>query len=345
MPTSTTDLSAATRELHVRSVVDQVYCRVAFLEELERRGQITYKGGKYIDRLVDTDEIDDQGQDYTENEPLTDAKKDTLEKPLFYFKKSQMPLRYGVDEELQNIEAMSEIQLLDLAKNLVKKGQKGVRIRLQKQLFNEGSATPVTDSGKKFLSLISALNHDTAYGGLTRTLSSNTNDWWQGSDPAGLNDVITSSSQDTGYVLTKNNLRKWINESTITDTMESDDDLYIMMCPSLWDKLAAEMESSIEGYKASDHQRQGIKKMNFDGHQIVSVPYLQKSTTMQKWVFILNMQHWELRVHSSRKFKLTDFKWQGDQINGYDCYLARILYAGNFVCWKPSSSMWLSNVT
>lgn len=338
------DLSNATRELHVRSLVDQVFYQMPVLEELQRRSQITYTGGTTIKRLVDTAEIDDQGQEYTENEPLTDAKTDTLEKPSFNWKKAQLPLRYGVDEELQNVEAMEEIQLLDLAKHLVTKGHRGAKLRLNKQIWNEGSETAVADSGKKFLSIISALDHDSTYGGLARTFSTNTRDWWQGADPAGLNEVVSSSNQDTAYNLTLFNLRKWINETSVAHNMEQEDDLYICMCPTLWDKLAAEMESRVGGYKPSDHQRQGIRKMDLDGHQVVSVPYLQKSSTTKQWLTILNMRYWELRIHKRRNFKLTDFKWQGDQTNGYDFWLARILWSGNFVCWKPNSSLWLSNV-
>jgi hypothetical protein len=52
-----------------------------------------------------------------------------------------------------------------------------------------------------------------------------------------------------------------------------------------------------------------------------------------------------LRIHTSRDFQMTDFVWQGDRVNGYDKWLARILVAGNLVCWKPNGSMWLNNVT
>lgn len=339
-----TDLDLATRELFERTLVDQVFYGLPFLEELQRRRQITYTGGKYIERLVDTAEIDDQGQDYTANEPLTDAKTNTLEKPRFQWKRSQLPLRYDVDEELQNVGADNEVQLLNVAEHLVTKGQRGVKVRLSKQLFNDGSTTPVADTGKKFLSLVSALNHDTAYGGISRTLSSDTNDWWQGSDPAGLLESISSSSQDTQVNLTLYNLRKWINETNVAHNMEAEDDLYIMMCPTLWDKLAGEMESRLSGYKPSPYQRQGIRKMDFDGHQVVSVPYLQKSATTKTWLFICNMKYWELRIHAKRAFKLTDFEWQGKVTNGYDFMLARILWSGNFVTWKPSASLWLSNV-
>ena len=338
------DLSKATRELFVRSLVNQVFYKLPFLEELQRRRQIAFKGGTSIKRLVDTAEIDDLAQDYSVNEPLTDGKKETLEKPSFTWRNSQLPLRYDADEELENVTAGHEEQLLDVSEHLAKKGQKGVKIRLEKQLFNDGSTTAVADSGKKFQSLISALDHDTTYGTLSRDLSGGTRDWWQGSDPAGLLESISSSSQDTPYNLTLYNLRKWINETNIAHNMESEADLYIMMCPTLWDKLAAEMESRLGGYKAGDFQRQGIRKMDFDGHQVVSCPYLQKSSTTKTWLFILNMADWELRIHTSRPFKLTDFVWQGQNVNGYDMKLARILWKGNFMCWKPNGSMWMSNV-
>ncbi len=338
------DLSNATRELFLRTLVNQIFYKLPVLEELQRRRQITFKGGTSIKQLVDTAEIDDQGQDYAANEPLTDSKTDTLEKPSFTIKLAQLPLRYDVNDELQNHDADKEIQLLNLSKHLTKKGHRGAKIRMSNQIWNSGSVTPVDESGTKFQSIVSALDHDATYGGLTRSFSSGTRDWWQGADPAGLNESISSSSQDTQVNLTLYNLRKWINETSVTHNMESEDDLYICMCPTLWDKLAAEMESRVGGYKPSNYQRQGIRKMDLDGHQIVSVPYLQKSDTTKKWVVIMNMQYWELRIHTKRNFKLTDFKWQGDRTNGYDYWLARILWAGNFVCWKPNSSMWLSNV-
>ena len=83
----------------------------------------------------------------------------------------------------------------------------------------------------------------------------------------------------------------------------------------------------------------------FDGHEVVSVPYLQTSSTMKTWVFILNLQYWELRIHNQRNFNMTGFKWQGDVANGYDYWLARIMVQGNLMCWKPNSSMWLSNIS
>lgn len=342
---STTDLDKATRELFVKGLVDQVHMRTPVIEELQRREQVNHTGGKYIERLIDTADIDDLVQTYETNDSLTDEKKTTLEKPRFTWRKTQIPLRYDADEELENISADKTIQLLNLAKHLVTKGHRGLKKWFETQMFNSGSATPIADGDKtNWQSLVSALNHDTTYGTISRSFSAGTHDEWQGADPAALNENVSTSAQDTSYTLTKNNLKKWINETDVADSMDSPEDLMILMCPTLWDKLAAEMEAHTI-YKAGKKQSQGIVSMIYDGHEIVQVPYLQRTSTMRSWVFILNLRYYELRIHTKRNFKLTPWKWQGEQSNGYDFMLARILLQGNFVCWKPKSSMWLSSVS
>lgn len=343
---STTDLTKATRELHLRSLIDQVHMNIPVVEALQQRNQITYQGGTDVKRLVDTDTIDDLVQEYTVNEALTDEKKTTLEKPSFTMKYFQMPLRYDADEYLQNVTAGKEEQLLDLAAHLVKKGQKDIRLYLCKKIFNTGSTTGVADGAEGMQSLVSALDSDVTYGTLPRAIGSGVNDWWQGADPAGLNEVVTSSSQATATNLTISNLRKWITESSVAHNMERQDDLYICMCPTLYNKLRAEMEAKMQYQPAKgDTANQGFQKMILDDHTIASVPYLQTTSEMKSWLFILNLNFWELRFHTERNFKMTDFKWQGENANGYDYWLARIMCLGNFVCWKPKSSMWLSNVS
>ena len=342
---ATIDLTKATRELFIRSLVDEVYMATPVVEELQRRNQITYTGGRFIERLVDTDEIDDLMQEYTPNTALTDEAKDTLEKPRFTWKYAQLPLRYDVDEYTQNILAGNEEQLLDLADQLVSKGQNATRLWLNRKVFNSGSTTSVVDGATSFQSLNSALNHDATYGTLARSWSGGTNDWWQGSDPSGLNQNTSTSTQDTAYNLTISNLRKWITETDVAHHMKLPTDLYITMCPTLFNKLRAEMEAKVQYKPTGDTQKQGFNKMELDGHTIVSVPYLQTTSTMRTWVHILNLNFWELRIHTARNFKMTDFKWQGENSNGYDFWLARILISGNFMCWKPNGNLWLSNVS
>jgi hypothetical protein len=253
---STADLTKATRELFVRSLVNQVMYRTPIIERLQRQDQITFDGGLDIRRLVDTDTIDDTVQEYTVNEALTDQKKTTLEKPVFKWKYNQMPLRYDADEYTENIlTSDSEIQLLDLAEHLVKTGQRDMRRYLETVVFNKGSTTPHTDSGKPFQSLISALDSDNTYGTISRSISAGTNDWWQGADPNDLTINISASNQDTATNLTVANTRKWVAETDVMHYMETPQELSYAMCPTLFNKLRAETESKLIYNEPKDARR------------------------------------------------------------------------------------------
>jgi hypothetical protein len=348
------DLSVATRELFERTVKHQVFMQTPILEELQRRTQVTYSGGKYIERLVDTAEVNSLAQAYTSNEALSDGKVDTLEKPRFNFKLLQQPMKYDVDEFLQNHNAGTEEQLLDLASFLVEKSQRGIKLALRNMMYNvnpsgtTGSETGVGASTKYFQSLLSALDHDVTYGGISRTLSTSTNGWWQGSDPSGRPDAITTSTQNTATNLSIANFRKWL--IPIEQYTEKMSDLYVVMCPTLWNKLRAELEAKGQHAQLNaDKLRFGIHQFEIDGAQIVKDPYLEngygEANTTENWVFVLNLNDWELRIHKDRNMKQTEFKWQGENSNGHDYWLARILCSGNLINWKPNGSMWLQNVS
>ena len=347
------DLSIATRELFIRSVKNQVFMQTPILEELERRSKVTYSGGKYIERLVDTDEVNSLGQAYTTNEALSDGKKDTLEKPRFNFKLYQQPMKYDVDEYLQNHNAGTEEQLLDLAEFLVTKSTRGIKLAMRNMMYNadpsgtSGSETGVGDSSKYFQSLLSALDHTvTTYGNTARSFTNNA--WWLGSDPSGRPDSIAASTQDTATNISIANLRKWI--IPIMQYSEKMSDLYVVMCPTLWNKLRAELEAKGQ-HEALDKDklRYGIQQFTIDGMMVVSDPWLEngwgEALSTENWVFILNLNDCELRIHNDRNFKQTEFKWQGENANGHDYWLARILLSGNLINWKPNGSLYLSNVS
>jgi len=341
------DLTETTRELFIRSLVDAVHMRTPVLEDLQRRRQISFSGGTAIERLVSYDNLDDLMQVYEPNDALTDGKKNILATPSFTHRYGQLPLRYNVEEKLKNHHADKEIQKLNLAKFLVTKGHDAVKLFLSAQIFNTGSTTGIADGDKSSMqSIVSALGHDVTYGGLARALGGpGTRDWWQGCDGSGLIAEVGTSTQGDAKNITINNLRKWIYETDVYHYMDGMDNLQVFLCPTLYNKLRAEMESKVI-YNPGLKQKQGITSMYLDGGiEIVSVPYLQTSSTMRSWVFIMNMKWFELRIHTERNFNLTPFVWQGDRSNGHDFWLARIMWAGNFVCWKPNSSLWLSNVS
>ncbi len=340
------DLSIATRELWNRTVVDQIYMATPFVDDLVQRKKVTFSGGTEIKRPMVRDTMEDLMQVYDVMTPLTDGKKDMLETASFTYRMGQLPLRYHVDEYLQNIGADNDVQIINYAKFIVKQGQEAARMWMNSQIFNSGSNTPIADSDKTaFQSIVSALNHDTAYGGLTRTFSSGTNTWFQSADAGALNENVSSSVQDTATTLSIANIRKWVYETDVSAHLKSPADLRILLCPTLFNKIRAEAEGKVQ-YNPGINQKQGVGKFTLDDNlTFVSVPYLQKTAITRAWLFILNLEEWELRIHTKRNWDMTDFVWQADRSGGRDYWLARMMIAGNFICWKPNSNLWLTSVS
>lgn len=350
-----TNLETVTRDLFVGGVEDEVYTRIAFTEELLKRKQITTKGGKNITKPIDYAEVDSLAQAYSSNEPLTDGEVTSLAAPTFSWKKVQLPMKYDGDVEIQNLNANDTEQMVDIGEYIVKKAHRGMKLKLNKMLFNEGSVTTTNynDSGKNFQSIVHALLHeDTAttgtYGGIARDISAGLRNWYQGADPVLINSSVAegsalSSSQNTAYSLTIANLRKWI--IPVQHHMQAKKDIMVVMCPTLFNRLKAECQAQMVFKEDNDTANVGFNKMYIDGHQIVDCDYLETSSTMKSWVFILNMDTWEIRINSARNFKQTKFKWCGDLPNGVDYYLARILLAGNSICWNPAANMMLRNIS
>jgi len=353
MAYSNADLSIVTRELLTKGRINQVYLKMPFIESLQERAQVITRGGKTIDKIVDTAEIDDLAQTYRlgSGDVLTDGEKEIKAQPSFGWKAATLSLRYGSDVEIMNTFAGSKEQLVAFADDLAQRGQRGMKIKLEKMIFNDGSTTTTNygDSGTNFQSLVNALKHDDTYGGITRTLSSGTANYWQGADPE-FNPATTAagtspgtSSQSTAYNFTIANLRNWLIQ--IGMHVDSMSDIEVYTSPVLFNKMKAEAEAKGVYEPGKNKMDVGFRDMTVDGYRIVQVPRLQTSATMKKWVFITNMAKWELRIHPQRDFMMTDFKHQAEVINGVDQYLARIFLAGNLVTWQPNASMFLSNVS
>jgi len=350
------NLSTITRDLVQRTIHEQVYRRMAFLDELQKRSQIITSGGKTIKGIADYAEVDDLAQAYSTDEQLTDGEKTTLTMPYWNWKKVQIPMKYDGDVEIQNLNAGKEEQLVDLAEYIAKKATIGIRIKLEKMVANGGGAAydaEYSDGGNSFNSMVHGLLHeDTAttgtYGHLARDISAGLRNWWQGADPGSIFQNIAegtaaSSTQGTAVDLCMANLRKWI--IPVQHSIQAKKDLMIVCCPTLYQKFKAEMMSFMQYEGAKDTADVGFNKMYFDGHQFVDWDYLETSAVMKKWVFVLNLATWQLHFNKARNFKMTPFKWCGDLPGGYDFYLARILLAGNCFTTQPNANMFLTNVT
>jgi hypothetical protein len=336
-PSSNDNLESTTRNLWKKVVVPQVLLRSPVFAKLMTSRQFVWKAGKNITATVDTAETDDTSQFYTVGEGMTATRKTTLDRPYFGRKYLQTPIVMDVDEILDN-DGTSEESVIDLAEFLVKKAVRATRIKTIKAMYASGS----TDAGSAFQSLYQALEHDTAYGHLTRTIASSTNTWWQG---ASLGDTYTD--QATGRTISVSLIRQCT--SKLSEHADNPGDIFYVMGPSLYLTLQAQIDGSIK-YRPGPMVKYGFMSFMIDGAEIIMDDYLTDTnlpdeTNPDQWLFGLNSADWEVRLHPKRAFTLKPFVWQGDRADSADQELSRVMAAGNLVCWKPRGSILLTAVT
>lgn len=341
---SSKNMTNACRELWEPGVVEQVFTAIPLFAALLMARRIKVRGGSSIKKTVDYDEMDDLAQEYAgANEQLTSAKKDFLDSASFKWKKFQVPIEYDEEEESE-ARGGTDVSPVDLVEVKVRKGLRAAKIKLYKMMYDKPSATSDTDKG--FQGLADALKHDYTYGGLTRATTV-TNSWWQGASIAG-----SFADNGTAYTASIATFRNAFNAISINVEKVTD---ALAVCGSvIFERLRSQIEASglNTNLGKTPLGKYGFTAIEIDGIEVVRDPFLDKKVwgaganeDTSKWFFMLNKPDWELRLFPGRDLSvMTPFKHQGENINGYDKYLARVYVKGNLVCWKPNGSIWLSNV-
>lgn len=335
------NITATTREMWLRSVKHQVFYQMPLLTALILRKQLTIEGTA-IKVPVGVASLKSLTQNYSdENTPLTSGSKTIFGTAQFNYKLKQTPVKYGVNEELQNITASSETQMVDLMKEMVSTAQESTKQSLNDDMYQYASATSDTDEG--FQSIPDALDHSRKYGGITSNTT--TMAWWNG---ASIERSYTDrNTQRTPSIQT---LRKC--RAAVQQYVQKPSDLLIICGSPIFQALQSEIEARhLYTQNGSALAKFGFTSMIIDGMEVVEDPFLNLNLQgtssgyrTDQWLFMLNLNDWECRMHPKRAMKFTGFTWQGDRENGTDSYLARILTAGNLYCKKPNGSIWLSNV-
>jgi hypothetical protein len=353
------DLNNLTRDLHGKSWLVEYMKKNPVTALMLRRKSLKFTGGQKYYQSADTDTHEDLVQDYSVNEQLTHGVKDTTQEIKFRRKKFQCPVQIDVDEELENSRQTKDgTQLHNLAKFRVRKANEAVRVHIRKLMYRGVTRSgAATDSNKYMQGLNNALTVDHTYGEVTRTYSAGTKAdagfWFQ---PMG--GVVNSTAQGTtAVVISISQMRTWFEP--LEDLETDDTDLVTILGGTLWLSLQAEAEARSMPYKleAGGVAKQGFKEMILDGRRIIKDPFLKSAnnTTMgettaaagalERRVYGLNLRHWDMFIDPSRQFKLTDFFDQKKIAGGADFELARVLFAGNLVCWKPGPQLYYANVT
>lgn len=328
------DLAAATRDAFHKTVIEEVFCPIPIVSMLIENGRVSWTGGEYIKRNVKTANGKSNAQNYFPNEPLTVGTASRLQTPKFGWKYKQMPLSYQVQDFIGNKYANEEERLLDIVAFITEQGQEDMMLSLQDDLWS----TSNSESDRAIEGVVLALTHDNTYGGLTRATTV-TNEWWQGASISGDyddNDTARSVSLSTwrSIIDTVNKYRK-----------RKANRLYAFCGSTIFRALQSVAEArDVNAYKGLTLARYGHTGVMLDNVEVVQDFYLDQQERDDE-IVVLDPSTWEFRVHEQRNFEMTPFKWQGDVAGGTDEWLARILLAGNLVCWQPNANIYLSNLS
>lgn len=353
------DLNNLTRDMHDKTWEVEYMAKNPVVGLMLQRKNLMFKGGKKYKRSLDTDTHEDLVQDYSVNQPLTHGVKNTTTEALFRRKYFQCPIQIDVDEELENAKQTTDgTQLHNMAKFRVRKANEATRTHMRILLYRQvGHTLAATDSNKYMQGLNNALTVDHTYGEITRTYSAgNKNDvgfFWQ--PMAG---TITTTVQSTTAIAIGISMMRTIIDPL--EDLESDNtDIVSIMGGVLWLSLMAEAEARSMPYTIEKNRtaRQGFTEMILDGRRIIKDPFLKASNNTimgttsgatgdlaRRW-YSLNLKDWDMFIDPTRNFKMTNFFDQKQIANGSDFELARVIFAGNLVCWHPNSQVMYENVT
>lgn len=333
------NLTTTTREAFEKSLISQVFQKQVILAIMTEHDRIKVSGTglKMISQKSTGESL---AQDYSGNDPMTSGSIDRFDNPTFGWKKWQLPVEYNSDDDLENEGTEAQVSPVNLVETLVKCAQDDAKRHVAKLMYTDNTTT--SDSGKKCQSLIDALSMSTlTYGAIVRSTTANTH--WNGASLAG-----TWADQATAITPSISNLRSMLYK--VKANAENDSDkLYVVCGTSIFSQLRTQLEVKLayttEG-SALRRAKYGLDTMMFDGAEIVRDSYLDVMTpgTTDKYLFILNPSTWRYAMHPKRAMKFTGFTWQGDQANGLDKYMGRILWKGNLMCANPNQNMFRSNV-
>ena len=347
---SNTNITNSTRELWLRSVGKEVFLQNALLAMLMEHRRVSFKGGTKIQKTIISDDMESLAQSYSVNEGLTGGTKTILAKPVFYWKYWQLPIEYGREEEIENHGAGSDVAPVDLVRTLTEVAAKSARIKLNSMIYADNGGVDTDTSLEDFQGLIAALDHSITYGGRTRSTTVATGALWQS-----VSHTDAWTDQDTAMAASIPNLRALV--ARCRRYRPQNKKLYVVAGEAIFQQYQSQVEArhfyGREG-KAGTLAKYGFNTFTIDNVEFVQESYLTTlGTTVvhnssyypATWMFILDPETWELRLHPSRAMKMTGFTWQGDQVGGQDKWLARIMTAGNLVCWQPNANCFKSNVS
>jgi len=327
---SVDQLTADTKELYLRTVEDQVHDRIPLVYKLKRMNRVNTVGGRKITKPVRYAK-NTQTQHYLKGAPLNSATESKRTAAKYPWALTQTPIKYDVEDEIVN---NGDEQIVDTIAEEIKAAQEDQMDTLSQVFFGQyvtaGSVTDVDDIpdgsplsiNAAFYGADNTYGGAATYGGITRSA---VGDWWDGI----MDDGVTANAS------TAVSFNHW--DFMVDGCMKhrgSRKNLLAICGSALYRKWKSlvrskEREVDISGMMA----KAGFASFSIDGVEIVL-----DDNCADNYFYMLDLSTWEWRINPKRAFKVTPFKWQGEQNNGIDEYLARVLLAHNLVCWKPRNN-------
>jgi hypothetical protein len=151
----------------------------------------------------------------------------------------------------------------------------------------------------------------------------------------------------------------WLQEivQELQDMETGESDMVCIVGNVLWNALKNEAQvRSRQVEEVKGKWSFGIKEMTIDGMRVIRDPFLTtyyntsmgqtagSAGALERRLYILNLNDWEILIHPKRNFKMMPFFDQAQIANAADFLLGRVRFAGNLVCWHPNRSLYLSNI-
>jgi len=309
-------LNTDTRKFYDRTLTDQVHDRIPLIHKLRRMKRVITRGGTQI-QIGLKYARNTQSEHYTMGSILNSGNDTKRTAAVFDWRYKNTPIKYTGEDEIKN---QGDTQIFDTVSEEIEAGQEDCMEYLSDVLFE--STSPGTDTSAIPQGLNSALDLTSTYGEITR--SSTVNAWWRGS-VVSTGKTVSLAEFRSGY-------------QTIAQYRVNFKNVLCITTKSIFQKFQALLQPHVNTPIVGEMAKAGFRSMSIDGIEIViddNVP--------DDYFYMLDLSTWQWRINPVRDFKLTDFKWQGENNNGTDEYLARILLAHNWVCNKPrANQVWTS---
>ena len=329
-------MTTDTQEFYLRTVEDQVHDRIPLIHKLKKMNHVVTKGGRYVTKPIGVG-MNTQTQSYGKGENMNSARDTKRSAAKFTWRYTQTPIKYDVDDEIQND---GPEMIVDTVAAEVSAAQEDMLVALSKNFFGIYSGTTVSTTGtpaNKPLSINAAFyggettyGGDATYGGVART---EMGDYWDGNidDCTTLNAATYVNYNHWDFMVDKC-LRYRGNRKSLLAVCGSD--LY-----RKWKTLVRAKEGDLD--LSGELAKTGFAAFSIDGVELVL-----DDNCPSTYFYMLDLSTWEWRISPRRNFKVTPFKWQGENNNGIDEYLARVLLAHTgLICWKPRNNYMATNMS